>query len=137
MSTITTGRVLLVAALALGLIVTAPAVSAHGGEPTAQPPTTDHPGADADASTWARWMESRMESHMGPGSVEWMESHMGLSVDEMARDMATGGHTQAEYGHDHGEYGNGHGDYGHGHGGDHQDHGAYGGGPGGYSNGHC
>ena len=129
MSTITTGRVLLVAALALGLIVTAPAVSAHGGEPTAQPPT-DHPGTDADSTTWAQWMESHMESYMGPGAVEWMESHMGLSVDQMARDMAAGGHA-------HGGYGQGHDGYSQDHDGYSQDHDGYGGMQGGYGNGHC
>jgi hypothetical protein len=33
-------------------------------------------------------MEAQMTEHMGPGSVEWMESHMGVTVDEMAQDMA-------------------------------------------------
>jgi hypothetical protein len=31
-----------------------------------------------------------MTEHMGPGSVEWMESHMGVTVDEMGQDMADG-----------------------------------------------
>lgn len=130
MSTITTGRVLLVAALAFGLIVTAPAVSAHGGEPTAQPPTTDHPGVDADAATWAQWMESHMESYMGPGAVEWMESRMGISVDQMARDMAAGGHAHGDYGHDHDGYSQDHDA-------SNQGHDGYSGTQGGYGNGHC
>jgi hypothetical protein len=46
---------------------------------------------------------------MGPGSVEWMESHMGVTVDEMAQDMADGEHHDgADDGYNGGMYGQGH-----------------------------
>jgi hypothetical protein len=46
-------------------------------------------------------MEGQMTEHMGPGSVEWMESHMGVTVDEMAQDMADDGYNGGMYGQGH------------------------------------
>ena len=78
------GRWLLVALAIIGLAFAAPVVSAHGNETTAN----DAPPYDGTAADWAAWMEGHMTEHMGPGAVEWMESHMGVTVDEMAQDMA-------------------------------------------------
>ncbi|ELZ68901.1 hypothetical protein C457_10836 [Haloferax prahovense DSM 18310] len=36
-------------------------------------------------------MESQMNDHMGPGASEWMESHMGVTIEEMGEDMADDG----------------------------------------------
>ena len=84
MTNFTIGRWLLVALAIVGLAFAAPVVSAHGNETTAD----DAPPSDGAAADWAAWMEAQMTEHMGPGSVEWMESHMGVTVDEMAQDMA-------------------------------------------------
>lgn len=78
---------LVVALVIVGLAFVVPAVSAHGNETTAD----DAPPYDGTADDWATWMEAHMIDHMGPGSVEWMENHMGLTVDEMAEDMAGDG----------------------------------------------
>ncbi|EMA70711.1 hypothetical protein C461_00442 [Halorubrum aidingense JCM 13560] len=91
------GRWLLVALAIVGLAFAAPAVSAHGDDATAD----DAPPYDETDDDWAAWMEAQMTEHMGPGSVEWMESHAGVTVDEMPRDMA-----DDEYGG--GMYGQGH-----------------------------
>jgi hypothetical protein len=40
-------------------------------------------------------MDGHMTDHMGPDAVDEMESHMGVTVDEMAQDMAGGDHTTA------------------------------------------
>ncbi|MDS0241689.1 MULTISPECIES: hypothetical protein [unclassified Haloferax] len=111
------GRWLLVALAIAGLAVAAPVVSAHGDGPTAD----DAPPADGTAADWAAWMESQMAEHMGPESVEWMESHMGVTVDEMARYMAdnhddrTHGQAGWMYGQSGGTYGQSGGMYGQGH----------------------
>ena len=110
MTTLTTGRWLLVA-LAVVAVALAPAVvSAHGNETTAGTPPYNGTAAD-----WAAWMEAHMAEHMGPGAVEWMEAHMGVTVDDMAEDMADGDYDN----HGHGTYGPGygHGMYGPGYGG--------------------
>ena len=78
------GRWLLVALAIIGLAFAAPVVSAHGNATTADDAPTDN----ATADDWAGWMETQMTEHMGPGAVEGMESHMGVTVDEMAQDMA-------------------------------------------------
>ena len=91
------GRWLLVALAIVGLAFAAPAVSAHDNATTADDAPTDN----ATADEWATWMEAQMTEHMGPGSVEWMESHMGVTVDEMAQDVAD------DY-DNHGRYGQGH-----------------------------
>ncbi|WP_302080550.1 hypothetical protein [Salinibaculum rarum] len=78
------GGWLLVALAIVGLTFAVPVVSAHGDDTTADDAPTDN----ATADDWATWMEVQMTEHMGPGSVEWMESHMGVTVDEMAQDMA-------------------------------------------------
>jgi hypothetical protein len=83
MTTYTIGRWLLVALAILGLALAAPAVSAHGDEPTVD----DHPD-DATADEWAAWMEAHMTDHMGADGVAWMESHMGVTVEEMAQFVA-------------------------------------------------
>lgn len=79
---------LLVALAVVALAVAAPAVAAHGNDSA----TTDAPPDDGTADDWASWMDDHMTDHIGPGSVEWMESRMGVTVDEMARDMADGAH---------------------------------------------
>jgi len=91
------GRWLLVALAIVGLAFAAPMVSAHGNDTTAD----DASPSDGTAADWATWMEAQMTEHMGPGSVEWMESHMGVTVDEMAQDVAD------DY-DNHGRYGQGH-----------------------------
>jgi hypothetical protein len=55
-------------------------------------------------------MEAQMTEHMGPGAVEWMESHMGVTVDEMAQDMADEEYHDGadDDDHDGGMYGQGH-----------------------------
>ena len=101
MTNYTTGRWLLVALALVGLVFAAPVVSAHGGETNGDDATADDAAAD-----WAAWMEAQMTEHMGPGAVEWMESHMGVTVGEMAQDMADGDHDRGMYGG--GMYGQGH-----------------------------
>ncbi|MEF8799600.1 MAG: hypothetical protein V5A27_07555 [Halapricum sp.] len=72
------GRWLLVALAIVGLAFAAPAVSAHGDEPTQGNETAaDGMPTDTDAAGWAAWMEA----------------HMGVTVDEMAKDMADDNHT--------------------------------------------
>lgn len=80
MTNFTLGRWLVVALAIVGLAFVAPVVSAHGNETTAD----DAPTSDETADDWAAWMKAQMTEHMGPDSVEWMESHMGVTVDEMA-----------------------------------------------------
>ncbi|MFC7130503.1 hypothetical protein [Haloferax chudinovii] len=87
MTTFKIGRWLLVALAIVGLAVAAPVVSAHGNDTTAD----DAPPYNGTATEWTAWMESQMTDHMGPGAVEWMESHMGVTVDEMGQDMADDG----------------------------------------------
>ena len=90
------GRWLLVALAIVGLVFAAPVVSAHGTDTTPD----DAPADNATAGEWATWMEAQMTEHMGPGSVEWMESHMGVTVDEMAQGMADEGyHNRADEGY--------------------------------------
>jgi hypothetical protein len=91
------GRWLLVALAIIGLAFAAPVVSAHGNETTAN----DAPPYDGTAADWAAWMEGHMTEHMGPGAVEWMESHMGVTVDEMAQDMADDDYDGGMYGQGH------------------------------------
>jgi hypothetical protein len=88
------GGWLLVALAIVGLAFAAPVVSAHGTDTTADDTPTDN----ATADDWAAWMEAQMTEHMGPGSVEWMESHMGVTVDEMAQDMADDDYNGGMYG---------------------------------------
>jgi hypothetical protein len=97
MTNFTIGRWLLVALAIVGLAFAAPVVSAHGTDTTADdvPP---YNGTTADRATW---MEAHMTEHMGPGSVEWMESHMGVTVDEMAQDMADDDYNGGMYGQGH------------------------------------
>jgi len=82
------GRWLLVTFAVLGFALAIPAVSAHATDTAAD----DAPPYNGTANGWAGWMEAHMTEHMGPGSVEWMESHMGLTVEEMGQDMADGSH---------------------------------------------
>ncbi len=91
------GRWLLVALAIVGLAFAAPVVSAHGNETTAD----DAPPYNGTADDWAGWMEAQMTEHMGPGAVEWMESHMGVTVDEMAQDMADDDYDGEMYGQGH------------------------------------
>ncbi|GGC66141.1 hypothetical protein [Haloferax sulfurifontis] len=104
------GRWLLAALAIVGLAVAAPVVSAHGDEPA----TDDAAPPDGTAAEWAAWMESQMAEHMGPESVEWMESHTGVTVDGMARYMADN-HDGGRYGQGGGMYGQSGGTYGQGH----------------------
>ena len=99
MTNVTLGRWLLVALAIVGLAFAAPAVSAHGGDTTAD----DGPVDNATDDDWTAWMESHMgagsvewmESHMGAGSVEWMESHTGAPAGGTGHGMggATDGGT--------------------------------------------
>lgn len=98
MTNLTIGRWLLVVLALIGLVFAAPMVSADGNETAADDARSNDAAAD-----WAAWMEAQMTEHMGPGAVEWMEAHMGVTVDEMARNMADGGHGAS------GMYGQGHG----------------------------
>jgi hypothetical protein len=100
------GRWLLVALAIVGLAFAAPVVSAHDNDTTADDAPTDN----ATADDWATWMEAQMTEHMGPGAVEWMESHMGVTVDEMAQDMADEEYHDGadDDDHDGGMYGQGH-----------------------------
>lgn len=91
------GRWLLVALAIVGLAFAAPVVSAHDIETTAD----DAPPYNGTAADWAAWMEAHMTEHMGPGSVEWMESHMGVTIDEMAQDMADDDYNGGMYGQGH------------------------------------
>lgn len=84
--TYTIGRWLVVAIAVLGLASFATVVSAHGTDST----TDDQPPYTGTAHEWAAWMEAHMTGQMGPGAVEWMESHMGVSLDEMAGYMVDG-----------------------------------------------
>jgi len=106
MTNFTLGRWLLVALAIVGLAFAAPVVSAHGDDATADDAPTDNAIA---ADEWATWMEAQMTEHIGPGSVEWMESHTGVTVDEMARDMADEEyHDGADARYHGGMYGQGH-----------------------------
>ncbi|WP_332897334.1 hypothetical protein [Haladaptatus sp. CMSO5] len=91
------GRWLLVALALVGLAFAAPVVSAHGNDTAAD----DAPHSDATADGWVAWMEAQMTDHMGPGAIQWMESHMGVSVDEMAQGMTENGHDGRMYGQGH------------------------------------
>ncbi|WP_335999353.1 hypothetical protein [Halorientalis halophila] len=91
------GRWLLVALAIVALAFAVPVASAHGTDTTAD---DAHP-SDGTADEWAAWMEAQMTEHMGPGSVEWMESHMGVTVDEMAQDMADDDHDGRTYAQGH------------------------------------
>jgi len=75
---------LLVALAVVALAVAAPVVSAHGDEPTSQ----DTKAGDGMADDWATWMGAQMTDHMGPNAVAWMESQMGVTVEEMSTEMA-------------------------------------------------
>jgi len=97
MTTFKIGRWLFVALAIVGLAFAAPLASAHGTDTAAD----DAPPYDGTADDWAAWMEDHMTDHMGPGSVEWMESHMGVTVDEMARDMADDDYDGGTYGQGH------------------------------------
>ena len=97
MTEIKLGHWLLVAFAIVGLAFAAPVVSAHGIDTTADDAPTDN----ATADDWATWMEAQMTEHMGPESVEWMESHMGVTVDEMGQDMADGEHRGGMHGQGH------------------------------------
>ncbi|MDL5363210.1 hypothetical protein [Halalkalicoccus sp. NIPERK01] len=97
MTTFKLGRWLLVALAIVGLAFAAPVVSAHGNETTAD----DAPPYDGTTADWAAWMEGHMTEHMGPGAVEWMESHMGVTVDEMAQDMGDDDYNGGMYGQGH------------------------------------
>ncbi|MCD2203968.1 hypothetical protein [Halobacterium sp. KA-6] len=91
------GGWLFVALVTVGLAFAAPMVSAHGTNTTVDDAPTDN----ATADDWAAWMEAQMTEHMGPGSVEWMESHMGGTVDEMAQDMVDDDYNGGMYGQGH------------------------------------
>ncbi|MBX0298145.1 hypothetical protein EGH21_18365 [Halomicroarcula sp. F13] len=97
MTNYTIGRWLLVALAIVGLAFAAPVVSAHDNDTTADDAPTDN----ATADDWAAWMEGHMTEHMGPGATEWMESHMGVTVDEMAQDMADDDYNGGMYGQGH------------------------------------
>lgn len=87
MTTFNTRTWLLVVLAIVGLAVAAPVVSAHGNDTAAD----DAPPYNGTATEWTAWMESHMNDHMGPGAAEWMESYMGVTVEEMGEDMADDG----------------------------------------------
>lgn len=89
----TLGLSLLVAFAIVGLAFAAPAVSAHGDGPTPGNQTAaDERPADTDTADRTAWMAAHVTEHMGPDAIEAMESHMGVSVGEMTRGMATDDH---------------------------------------------
>ncbi|KTG30460.1 hypothetical protein [Haloferax profundi] len=87
MTQITTGRLVLVVLAVVGLAFSASVVSAHGTDSV----TDETPPYGGTADEWTAWMETHMTQHMGPGAVEWMESHMGVTVEEMGQFMAEDG----------------------------------------------
>ncbi|MCT9098226.1 hypothetical protein [Haloarchaeobius sp. HME9146] len=88
MTKLNVGRWLVVSFALVALVFGVSVVGAHGDDPAAE----DAPPYDGTAAEWATWMEAHMTEHMGEGAVEWMESHMGGSMDEMGRGMAGGAH---------------------------------------------
>lgn len=88
---------LLVVLAIVGLALAIPVVSAHGADTTAD----DAPPYNATSDEWATWMQTEMNEHMGPGSVEWMESQMGVTVEEMGQDMTNENYTGGMYGQGH------------------------------------
>ena len=104
MTNVELGGWLLVALAIVGLALVPGMVSAHGTDTTAD----DAPPYNA-ADDWAAWMTGHTTDHMGPGSVEWMESHTGVTVDEMAQDMTDEEyHSGANDDYNGGMYGQGH-----------------------------
>jgi hypothetical protein len=97
MTNLNIGRWLLVAVAIIGFALAIPVVSAHGTDTAVD----DAPPYDGTGDEWATWMETQMNEHMGPGSVEWMESQMGLTVEEMGQDMADDNYNGGMYGQDH------------------------------------
>lgn len=91
MKPITIGSWLLVAVAIIGLAFVVPIAGAHGEDLSAANQSVDTDGpVDADSAELADWMETQMIAHMGPDAPEWMESHMGMTIDEMAQDMSDG-----------------------------------------------
>lgn len=79
MTSRTIGRLLLVALAVVGPAFTVSLVSAHGNETT----TDDAPPYDGTIADWAGGDGNAPTEHMGPGAVERMESHMGITVGQM------------------------------------------------------
>ena len=94
MTTFPIARWLTVAIALLGLAFAIPVVGAHGD---GAPADGASPG-DGTAAGWADWMRAHMTSSMGPGAVEWMDSHMGVTVEEMAGYMFDDDHDAGMYG---------------------------------------
>ena len=99
----TLGRWLLVTLALVGLALAVPAVAAHGDGPTQANETTQtnttvtaETQAVNNTANWSTWMADHMTAHMGPAATEWMESHMGVSLDGSAQDVA--GHHWADDG---------------------------------------
>ncbi|MFD1642224.1 hypothetical protein [Halohasta litorea] len=88
----TLGWWLLVAFAIVGLAVTAPVVSAHGGDPT-HGTTADGIVTEGDTTGWAGWMNDHMTDQMGLDAIDEMESHMGVTVDELPHDPPEDNHT--------------------------------------------
>lgn len=102
MTNFTDGRWLLVVLALLGLALVAPVVTAHGtGTTTDGAHAYDRTGTGP--TDWNAWMASHMTDHAGPGGVEWMESHMGATVDEMGAHVSDGNvHGPGMYGEERG-----------------------------------
>jgi len=90
MTNLPTGRWLLVGLAIIAVVMAAPLASAHGPGPTATA-ANETPPYNGTTDDWAAWMEAHMAEHMGPGAVEWMEAHMGLTVEQMSEHMADDG----------------------------------------------
>lgn len=86
MTTLTTKRWLFVALAIVGLALAATAVSAHGTATTTDDP---HP-YNGTAEEWESWMERHMSEHMGLGAIQWMDGHMGVTIEETAPGVADG-----------------------------------------------
>lgn len=92
MTNLNVARWLLVVLAIAGLAVATPVVSAHATESPTNETADNAPPYNGSAVEWTAWMEAHMTEHMGPGAVEQMESHMGMTVDEMGQQMAAGNH---------------------------------------------
>ena len=67
-------------------------VAANGSNDTTSNNTaSDHNRVpeNASAAEWAAWMEQRMAEHMGANAAVQMQERMGMSYEEMGKQMAS------------------------------------------------